>query len=536
VVSRRGRGPLVVVGDTLLDRDLDGRVHRLCPDAPVPVLDDPTARPRPGGAGLAALLAAWDGRDVVLVTAIGTGPAADELRALLVPHVRLVELPRDGGPAQKTRLRADGRALLRVDHPAGGGIGTPHAAVTDALAAAGAVLVSDYGGGVTAREELREAIRAQIGRKPIVWDPHPRGTAPLPGTDLVTPNLAEAAHAAERTPPEPGPRQLREVSELAAELRDRWGARAVCVTLGARGAVLSRGAEPVTVPAPTVDAHDPCGAGDRFATAVCLLLADGRTVPDAVAGAVSAAADFLALGGVSEVGRRLAAVEGSEGADGAAASRHGADGWASAEPAPAPGVRRRGAGAGVSGAGVAGAEVAGAGLSGSRPVGGGAGARRNGRTSSVDWAPDAMELVRRVKARGGTVVATGGCFDLLHAGHIRTLQAARALGDALVVCLNSDASVRALKGAPRPFHSAADRAEVLRALGCVDAVVVFDEDTPERLIGELRPDVWVKGGDYSADSLPEAALVASYGGQAVTVPYLAGRSSTRIADAAAKGA
>ncbi|MYW03597.1 D-glycero-beta-D-manno-heptose 1-phosphate adenylyltransferase, partial [Streptomyces sp. SID3343] len=146
----------------------------------------------------------------------------------------------------------------------------------------------------------------------------------------------------------------------------------------------------------------------------------------------------------------------------------------------------------------------------------------------------AFAHVRRVRAAGGRIVATGGCFDLLHAGHIRTLRAARALGDCLVVCLNSDASVRALKGPPRPFHSAADRCEVLAALDCVDGVVVFEEATPEALIEMLRPDVWVKGGDYSADALPEAALVASYGGQAVTVPYLAGRSTTGVALAAAR--
>src|SRR5207253_3020215 len=108
---------------------------------------------------------------------------------------------------------------------------------------------------------------------------------------------------------------------------------------------------------------------------------------------------------------------------------------------------------------------------------------------------DPLELVRRVRATGGTVVAAGGCFDLLHAGHVRLLQAARGIGDCLVVCVNSDASVRRRKGEGRPVNPLADRMRVLHALACVDAVAVFDEDTPERLIAELRPDVWVKGGD-----------------------------------------
>jgi D-beta-D-heptose 7-phosphate kinase/D-beta-D-heptose 1-phosphate adenosyltransferase len=139
-----------------------------------------------------------------------------------------------------------------------------------------------------------------------------------------------------------------------------------------------------------------------------------------------------------------------------------------------------------------------------------------------------------MRARGGTVVATGGCFDLLHAGHVATLQAARALGDCLVVCLNSDDSVRRLKGPQRPLQPAVDRAQVLSALACVDAVVVFEEDTPAVALRRVRPDVWAKGGDYTGMVLPEAAVLAEWGGEAVTVPYLAGRSTTALVELAAQ--
>ncbi len=147
-------------------------------------------------------------------------------------------------------------------------------------------------------------------------------------------------------------------------------------------------------------------------------------------------------------------------------------------------------------------------------------------------------MLAAVRSRGGTVVATGGCFDLLHAGHVATLRAARRLGDCLVVCLNSDTSVRALKGPDRPVNTERDRAELLAALDCVDAVVVFDEPTPEAVLSRLRPDVWVKGGDYAdgGPGLPEADLVAGWGGQTVVVPYLAGRSTTSILAAARAGA
>ena len=131
-------------------------------------------------------------------------------------------------------------------------------------------------------------------------------------------------------------------------------------------------------------------------------------------------------------------------------------------------------------------------------------------------------------------MATGGCFDLLHAGHARTLAAARALGDCLIVCLNSDASVRRLKGASRPIINQQDRAELLLALECVDAVLVFDEDTPENCLNMLRPDIWVKGGDYNVRQLPETALVESWGGRCLTVPYHPARSTTHLADALAR--
>ena len=145
-------------------------------------------------------------------------------------------------------------------------------------------------------------------------------------------------------------------------------------------------------------------------------------------------------------------------------------------------------------------------------------------------APGVEALLHRVRAAGGTVVATGGCFDLLHAGHVATLRAARGLGDCLVVCINSDDSVRRLKGPSRPLVTAEDRARVLEALEFVDAVVVFEEDTPAQVLDRLRPDVWAKGGDYAGADLPEAAVLQNWGGQAVVLPYLDGHSTTALVE------
>jgi D-beta-D-heptose 7-phosphate kinase/D-beta-D-heptose 1-phosphate adenosyltransferase len=147
---------------------------------------------------------------------------------------------------------------------------------------------------------------------------------------------------------------------------------------------------------------------------------------------------------------------------------------------------------------------------------------------ATDTSGSAEAFVRDLRRRGGLLVATGGCFDVLHAGHVATLEAARALGDGLVVLLNSDSSVRRLKGPTRPVHSHADRARVLLGLSCVDAVVVFDEDHPGRALRRIRPDVWAKGGDYEDADLPEAAVVRSWGGRVVLLPYLSGRSTTAV--------
>jgi rfaE bifunctional protein nucleotidyltransferase chain/domain len=161
---------------------------------------------------------------------------------------------------------------------------------------------------------------------------------------------------------------------------------------------------------------------------------------------------------------------------------------------------------------------------------GGAAAVRVGRPhETAPVSGDADEVVRRTRAGGGVVVAAGGCFDLLHAGHVSMLEAARGIGDCLVVCVNSDESVRRLKGRQRPLVPVEDRVRVLAALSSVDAVVVFEEDTPLRVLDRIRPDVWVKGGDYPASALPEIDLVTGWGGDVVVVPYLAGRSTTGLA-------
>ena len=141
---------------------------------------------------------------------------------------------------------------------------------------------------------------------------------------------------------------------------------------------------------------------------------------------------------------------------------------------------------------------------------------------------DAAQFCEDLRRRGLKIVFTNGCFDIIHAGHVRYLTAAKSFGDVLIIGLNTDESVRRLKGASRPINNQADRAEVLLGLKAVDHVIYFGEQTAENLIGEVKPNVYVKGGDYTLETLPEAKIIQSYGGRVELVNLVAGKSTTNI--------
>lgn len=297
--------PLVVLGDVLLDVDLLGEVRRQCPDAPAaPVLDLGERRTRPGGAGLAALLAAATGTPVRLVTALADDTDGAAVAELLSPRVSLVVGPALGSTPVKCRLRAGGGSLARVDR--GDGIAGPSVpAMREALDGAAAVLVSDYGRGVAADAALREALAGLAADVPVVWDPHPRGPTPVPDVTLATPNLDEALRAGgrPRAHADDGCAPITAAELAARRVRVRWAARAVAVTLGGHGALLTqRDGAARLLPAPSVEVTDPCGAGDAFAAAVAVALRAGLDQVAAVRSAVTAAARFVSSGGAAALG------------------------------------------------------------------------------------------------------------------------------------------------------------------------------------------------------------------------------------------
>jgi rfaE bifunctional protein nucleotidyltransferase chain/domain len=417
---------------------------------------------------------------VILITALGQDRLGAQLRDLLCPHVQLISLPLDGGTPCKIRVQASGHPVVRLD--AGDGRARPGQVspqAEGALRQAGAVLVADYGRGLTAHPALTDMLSRMTSATPVVWDPHPAGGRPLPGSRLVTPSQGEARRFAAalgggRYGAAGSGSALTGASRDAAALSHAWGS-AVAVTMGEDGALLHTGqAIPFLAPAEAIRGpHDPCGAGDCFAAAAAQVLRSGGLLTEAVTEAVHRATNFVRRGGASAAPG--ATVPGDTFQDRAVP-----------------------------------------------PLG----------PPDALGDTDAWRMVAEVRAHGGRIVATGGCFDLLHAGHVGLLREARKLGDCLVVCLNSDSSVRALKGPGRPLVRAEDRAQILTALDCVDAVVVFGEPTPVAVLDRLRPDVWVKGGDYASDELTEAPVVRRHGGEVVLLPYLTRHSTTALVAAA----
>ncbi|MGC9669171.1 D-glycero-beta-D-manno-heptose 1-phosphate adenylyltransferase [Planosporangium sp. 12N6] len=470
----RWRGATVlVVGDALLDGWLMGTPSKLCREAPAPVLDVERTRYAGGGAANTAVNVAALGGRAVLVAAVGEDLEGGRLRRRLdaagVDH-RLVPVRGRRTPA-KRRLIAGEQIMLRFDEGDTGPL--PPQAATALVEAVGAaldggvdaVIVGDYGCG-GADPAVRDLLVRRRDEVPLlVVDAHDPASWTDVRPDLVTPSFAEACRLLECGTASICSHRAEWITAMADRLLTLAGAPAVAVTLDADGAVvLTRDLEPVRTHAQPAPASRTVGAGDAYVAAFALALAVRAPLADA-----AAVAQFAAT----------------------AATRGRTPGTAVCD------------------------------ARGLLDVGGD---------------PDHTELstaelaaaVAEHRRHGRRIVFTNGCFDVLHRGHVGYLTQARRLGDVLIVAVNSDDSVRRLKGPERPVNPIADRVAVLAALACVDHVVVFEEDNPVNLITLVRPDLYVKGGDYRPEMIPEAPLVRELGGEVLTLDYLPDRSTTKL--------
>jgi len=461
---------VAVIGDLMLDRYVYGDADRISPEAPVPVLRVREEVEMLGGAGNVLRNLAALGVRTACAGVVGDDDDGKRVAELLAresgaaPHVVTA---RGWTTIRKTRFVAGGHQLLRVDRERAEPL--PKAAedelvarLVPALAGATAVVLSDYGKGALTARVIAAAVAAAAAARIPVLA-DPKGR-----------DFAKYRGAALITP---NRKELAEAANLPAgtdeemaaaarAIRERAGIAAVLGTRGAQGMTLLDAAGTVhQIPAEAREVFDVSGAGDTVIAAVAAGLAAGLALLDAVRIANVAAGIVVAKAGtaVAHPAEIRAAVERQEAR--------------SAE----------------------------------------------GKVVARAAAAERTALWRR---RGLRVGFTNGCFDLLHPGHLHLLGQARAECDRLVVGLNSDASVKRLKGNGRPVREEAARAAVLAGLADVDLVTVFEEDTPEALIGELRPDVLVKGADYTLDTVVGADRVRAYGGRVVLAELLPGHSTS----------
>ncbi len=479
MVGRR----VAVVGDAMLDAYVMGEVGRISPEAPVPVLAVEREEYMLGGAANVAKCLVALGAQVRLCTVVGDDADGELFRREATNigiDVSGVVQDASRTTTRKTRIVARQQQVIRFDRECCDPIDESVTAallarIAEAVPWADAIVVSDYAKGVMTDAVCRGLIRAAAG-KPVVVDPKKLPWDRYAGATLIKPNVAEA-QAFDHTPI---------TDDATAEQCARRIARAlsshVLITRGKQGMTLALHDAEASVNSemPTYrfaarprELIDVTGAGDVVAATLTLALAAGASLPEATWLAnIAAGIKVGKFGAAAVTGQEMLDALGSGKAD----------------------YERK-----------------------------------------VMSREQAAQFAQRLRSMGRKVVFTNGCFDILHVGHVSYLERSRRLGDALIVGLNTDDSVRRLKGPGRPVQTETDRAHILGSLACVDAVVLFDEDTPLELIRAIRPDILSKGADYQTkENVVGWDIVESLGGQVVLVDLVEGRSTTRLLSKAAK--
>ena len=466
---------VLCIGDLMLDDFVYGEVTRISPEAPAPVIAVHRSETNIGGAGNVARNLVSLGVRCIFVGVIGEDDAGKILSENL-QREPLIEARLVGDASRPTTRKVRfvsehySTHLLRADWELAKPVEKDKEDaliqhVLQALPKAGAVMLSDYAKGVLTPRVIRAVIdSANQAKKPVIVDPKGLDYSIYRGATMITPNRQELAAATRRSASTES-----EIVAAAEELARLVESQAVLVTRSEDGmTLLVKGEEPVHIAAYPVKVRDVSGAGDTVAAVLAAMLAANAGFEPAMRAANAAAAVAVSKRGTATVS--------------------------------IPELRAR--------------ILPAASLAAEEKV-------------LFDWSM-LEERLKEWRLQGVRIGFTNGCFDLLHPGHIKVLTAARGLCDRLIVGLNSDASVKRLKGEGRPVQEAHARAEVLAALEAVDLVIVFEQDTPLELLKRVRPKVLIKGGDYRPDQVVGREQVEADGGEVVLVDLVPGFSTTEL--------
>ena len=469
---------ILVIGDVMLDRYLWGSVTRISPEAPVPVFHLRRQSEIPGGAGNVVSNLAGLGCSVTVIGVRGIDQSGEIINSLLQnmgAHVNLFKDPKRP-TVTKTRIVSNGQQLLRLDEeevfPINRDIKNKiYDFVKKNIKEFNAIVLSDYGKGLLQTEDLTGLLidTAKNYEIPIIIDPKGKDWERYQGATCVTPNLKELENLFN----EPLAEKEKLVKAMETTL-SKYDLNWLAVTRGALGiCLMGKSKEAVIIPTVARQVYDVSGAGDTVIATMSLGLGSGLDLIESAKLANLAAGIVVGKIGTQPISltelRASLEITGVDASTGESAYKI---------------------------------------------------VSQNAAIMQVDaW-----------KAARQKVVFTNGCFDLLHPGHIHLLNQAKNLGDRLIVAVNSDASVKRLKGNERPILGERDRASLLAALDCVDLVLLFDEDTPEKLIKTIRPNVLAKGSDYKHDEVVGHNIVEGYGGETRLIKLLDGYSTTAIAN------
>ena len=471
----------LVIGDLMIDEYLWGKTERISPEAPVQVVDIIDEDLRLGGAGNVVNNLVAIGCQVSVCSVVGDDENSERLykrfESLGVGTETLLK-DKNRRTGKKTRVIAANQQIIRIDRESREDIEKEFEdKIIKFIEKNGGLfqvfIVSDYAKGVLTKRLLSGLI--VLGAKmsiPIVVDPKGDDYSKYLGVTIITPNRKEAEQASKIKISDEA-----SLKNAAVKLLEDLKLSALLITRSEAGMSLfkplkngnlpvSPNIEHIHIPTVAREVYDVTGAGDTVLTLLSLGLATGLSMKDA-----AWIANIAAGIAVGKVGTSIITPE-----EIMAEIYH----------------------------------------------------EHRDSISKIKSLESVKALTDNEKKQGKRVVFTNGCFDLLHVGHVKYLQKARSYGDLLVLGLNSDASVRRLKGAKRPLIREEERADILAALDCIDYVVIFDEDTPLKLIEAIKPTVLVKGGDYTLDGVVGRDIVESYGGSVALVEFVDGKSTTNI--------